>query len=30
MAEEAAWQVVALIPKVGGYYHGIGLLDVVW
>ena len=30
MAEEAAWQVVALIPKGIGDYHGIGLACVVW
>ena len=24
------WQAAALIPKGGGYYHGIGLVRVVW
>ena len=29
LADEATWQVVVLIPKVGGEYHGIGILEVV-
>ena len=30
LAEEATWQVVVLIPKGGGDYHVIGLVEVVW
>ena len=30
IAEEAAWQAVVLIPKGGGDYCGIGLLEVIW
>ena len=29
LAEEATWQVVVLIPKGRGDYHGIGLVEVV-
>ena len=28
--EEATWQVVVLIPEGGGYYRGIGIVEVVW
>ena len=28
--EEAAWQDVVLIPKKGGDYRGIGLVEVMW
>ena len=30
LSEEAVWQAVVLIPKGGEYYHGIGLVDVMW
>ena len=30
IAEEAAWQVVVLIPKGGGDYLGIGFMEVIW
>ena len=30
IAEKAVWQAVFLIPKGGGDYHGIGLVDVIW
>ena len=30
IAEEAAWQAVVLIPKGGGKYYGIGLVEVIW
>ena len=30
LAEEVTWQAVVLIPKGGGEYHGIGIVDVVW
>ena len=30
IAEEAAWKAVVLIPKGGGGYHGIGLVEVIW
>ena len=30
LAEKATWQIVFLIPKVGGDYRGIGLVGVVW
>ena len=30
LAEEAAWQKVALIPKGGCYYQCIGLVEVMW
>ena len=30
MAEEYMWQAVVLIPKGGGDYRGIGLVEVVW
>ena len=30
LAEEAMWQIVVLIPKGKGDYHGIGLVDVMW
>ena len=30
LTEEAAWQVVVLIPKGGGYYFGVGLVEVIW
>ena len=30
MEEESTWQVVVLIPKGGGDYYGIGLVEVVW
>ena len=30
IAEEAAWQEVVLISKVGGDYRGIGLMEVIW
>ena len=29
LAEEATWQAVVLVPKGGGYYCGIGLMEVV-
>ena len=29
LVEEATWQAVVLIPKVGGEYHGIGIVEVV-
>ena len=29
LAEEASWQAVVLIPKGGGEYCGIGLVEVV-
>ena len=28
--EETVWQVVVLIPKGGGDYCDIGLLEVIW
>ena len=28
--EEAAWHAVVLIPKGGGYYCNIGLVEVIW
>ena len=28
--EEDTWQAVVLLPKGGGDYHGIGLVEVVW
>ena len=30
LAEEASWQAVVLIPKGGGDYRGIGLVEVMW
>ena len=30
MAEEATWKEVVLIPKGGGCYRGIGLVEVAW
>ena len=30
LAEENMWQVVVLIPKGKGDYHGIGFLEVMW
>ena len=30
LAEEATWQVVVMIPKRGGYYRGVVLVEVVW
>ena len=30
MEEESAWKAVVLIPKVGGDYRDIGLVEVVW
>ena len=30
LAEEAACQAVVLIPKGGGDYRGIGLVEVMW
>ena len=30
LAEESMWQAVVLIPKGGGDYRGIGLMEVVW
>ena len=30
MVQEATWKAVVLIPKGGGYYHGIGLVEAVW
>ena len=30
LAEEAAWQKVALIPKGGCYYQCIGIVEVMW
>ena len=30
LAEEATWQTVVLIPKGGGDYRIIGLMEVVW
>ena len=30
LPEEAAWQAVVLIPKEGGDYRGIGLVEVIW
>ena len=30
ITEEATWQAVVLIPKGGGDYRGIGLVDVTW
>ena len=30
LMEESTWQVVVLIPKGGGEYLGIGLVEVVW
>ena len=29
IVEEAAWQAVVLIPKGGGGYRGIGLVEVI-
>ena len=29
IAEEATWQAVVLLPKGGGKYRGIGLVEVV-
>ena len=28
--KEETWQAVVLIPKGGGKYHGIGLMEVIW
>ena len=30
LVEEATWQAVVLIPKVGGDYCSIGLMEMVW
>ena len=30
LPEEASWQEVVLIPKGGGYYRGIDLVEVIW
>ena len=30
LAEEAAWNAVELIPKGGGYYCSIVLVEVIW
>ena len=30
MAQESTWQAVVLLPKGGGDYYGIGLVEVVW
>ena len=30
LAEEAAWNAVVLIPKGGGYYCSIVLVEVIW
>ena len=30
ITEEAAWQAVVLIPKGGGDYGGIVLVEVIW
>ena len=30
LPEEAAWLAVVLIPKGGGDYRGIGLVEVIW
>ena len=30
VVEEADWQAVVLIPKTGGDYRGIGLVEVIW
>ena len=30
LAEEATWKTVVLIPKGGGDYRGIGIMEVVW
>ena len=30
LAEEFTWQTVVLITKVGGYFWGIGLIEVLW
>ena len=30
LAEEAAWHAVVLIPKGGGDYRSIGLVEVIW
>ena len=30
LAEEAAWQMVVLIPKGKGEFRGIGLVEVTW
>ena len=30
LPEEVAWQAVVLIPKGGGKYCGIGLMEVNW
>ena len=30
LPKEATWQAVFLIPKGGGDYHGIGLVELVW
>ena len=30
LVEEAAWQAFVLIPKGGGDYHSIGLVEVIW
>ena len=30
LAEESTWQAVALIPKGGKSYRGIGLMEVMW
>jgi hypothetical protein len=30
MPTQMSWMVIVLLPKVGGDYHGIGLLDPMW
>ena len=30
LPEEAAWQAVVLIPKGGGDYRDIGLVELIW
>ena len=30
MAEEMVWQIIALIPKGGGAFRGVGLVEVLW